>query len=210
MAFRATTTTATRLLLLASTSPRRRDLLIEAGVNFQVEAAQIEELSDSDLTARELCLINAESKALEVATRFPNRIVLGADTVVSLDNKTFGKPRDLAEARAMLEALSGRIHEVLTGVCLVHRDGEKMCSFVESTRVKFRPREAIDFEAYLQSIHPLDKAGAYAAQEDEGRLIECLEGSMSNVIGLPVEQVLAAIDEHFPALRPERPQAGNR
>jgi len=170
-------------------------------VEFHVEAARIDELSDSALTARELCLINAESKALEVAARFPDRIVLGADTVVSLDNRTFGKPRDLIEARTMLETLSGRIHEVLTGVCLIHRDGEKMCRFVESTRVKFRPREEIDFEAYLQSIHPLDKAGAYAAQEDEGRLIERIEGSMSNVIGLPVESVLAAIDEHFPEIR---------
>ena len=170
-------------------------------MNFQVEAARIEELSDPALTARELCLINAESKALEVAARFPDRVVLGADTVVSLDNRTFGKPRDLAEARTMLETLSGRIHEVLTGVCLIHRDGEKMCRFVESTRVKFRPRDEIDFEAYLQSIHPLDKAGAYAAQEDEGRLIERFEGSMSNVIGLPVESVLAALNEHFPKIR---------
>ena len=155
-------------------------------MSFQVEAARIEELSDPALTARELCLINAESKAFEVAARFPGRVVLGADTVVSLDNRTFGKPRDLVEARAMLETLSGRIHEVLTGVCLIHRAGEKMCRFVE---------------AYLQSIHPLDKAGAYAAQEDEGRLIERLEGSMSNVIGLPVEQVLAALSEHFPEIR---------
>ena len=145
-------------------------------MSFQVEAARIEELSDPALTARELCLINAESKAFEVAARFPGRVVLGADTVVSLDNRTVGKPRDLVEARAMLETLSGRIHEVLTGVCLIHRAGEKMCRFVESTRVKFRPRDEINFEAYLQSIHPLDKAGAYAAQEDEGLLIERLEG----------------------------------
>lgn len=138
---------------------------------------------------------------MEVAARFPNRVVLGADTVVSLDNKTFGKPRDLAEARSMLLALSGRIHEVLTGVCLVHRDGEKMCRFVESTRVKFRPSDAIDLDAYLASIEPLDKAGAYAAQEDEGRLIEQLEGSMSNVIGLPVERVLATLAEHFPEVK---------
>jgi len=178
-------------------------------VDFQVEAARIEELSDSALTARELCLINAESKAIEVAARFPDRIVLGADTVVSLDNQTFGKPRDLVEARTMLESLCGRIHEVLTGVCLVHRNGEKICRFVESTRVKFRPLAAVNLDAYLADVHTLDKAGAYAAQEDEGRLIECLEGSISNVIGLPVEQVLAALHEHFPDLRQDRPQAGN-
>ena len=178
-------------------------------MNFQVEAARIEELSDSALPARELCLINAESKAIEVAARFPDRIVLGADTVVSLDNQTFGKPRDLVEARTMLESLCGRIHEVLTGVCLVHHNGEKICRFVESTRVKFRPLAAVNLDAYLADVHTLDKAGAYAAQEDEGRLIECLEGSISNVIGLPVEQVLAALHEHFPGLRQDRPQAGN-
>lgn len=201
MGSQATTTTGIDpLLVLASTSPRRSDLLLAAGINFQVEAARIEELADPALTARELSLVNAESKALEVAARFPNRVVLGADTVVALDNRTYGKPRDLTEARTMLETLCGRIHEVLTAVSLVHRDGEKMVRFVESTRVKFRPAAEVDLDAYLQSIHPLDKAGAYAAQEDKGRLIEHLEGSMSNVIGLPVERVRSALDEHFPGL----------
>jgi septum formation protein len=185
-------------IILASTSPRRSDLLTEAGIPFEVRPAYIEELSDSQLTARELCLINAESKALEVGTRFPAQIVLGADTVVALDNHTFGKPRDLAEARTMLESLCGRVHEVLTGVCLLHRDANKMCRFVESTRVKFRPLEEVDLDAYLASLNPLDKAGAYAAQEDNGRLIEQLEGLLSNVVGLPVERVAAALREHFP------------
>lgn len=128
-------------------------------------------------------------------------MVLGADTVVALANQTLGKPRDLVEARAMLESLCGRVHEVLTGVCLWHRSGEKMCRFVESTRVKFRPLDAVNLDAYLAQVHTLDKAGAYAAQEDEGRLIECLEGSLSNVIGLPIERVLATLDEHFPGIR---------
>lgn len=185
-------------LILASTSPRRSDLLTEAGISFEVRPAYIEELSDPELSARELCLVNAESKALEVATRFPAHVVLGADTVVALDNRTFGKPRDLAEARTMLEALCGRVHEVLTGVCLMHRDTNKMCRFVESTRVKFRSRDAVDLDAYLASINPLDKAGAYSAQEDNGRLIEQLEGLISNVVGLPVERVQAALQEQFP------------
>ncbi|CAN5685193.1 hypothetical protein BH09VER1_BH09VER1_03470 [soil metagenome] len=122
--------------------------------------------------------------------------MLGADTLVSLDDRVFGKPADLAEAHSMLEALCGRVHEVLTGVCLV-RD-QKMCRFVESTRVKFRPRDEVDFDAYFRHVHPLDKAGAYAAQEDEGRLIECIEGSLSNVVGLPIERVLQTIQDHFP------------
>jgi len=166
-------------------------------VDFVVEASQIEELTDPALPARELCLLNAESKALDVAARHRDRLVLGADTVVALDGQTFGKPKDLPAARAMLEALCGRTHEVLTGVCLVHLDGKRLTRFVESTRVRFRPREEVDLDAYLATVDPLDKAGAYAAQEDEGRLIECLEGSMSNVIGLPVERVLATLKEHF-------------
>jgi septum formation protein len=135
---------------------------------------------------------------LEVATRFPNRIVLGADTVVSLEGKTYGKPKDLEEAKSMLEQLCGRVHEVLTGVCLIHRDNQKMCRFVESTRVKFRPLNAVNLDEYLATVHTLDKAGAYAAQDDNGRLIECIEGSMSNVVGLPVEAVLVALEKHFP------------
>lgn len=165
-------------------------------MDFVVEASQIEELTDPALPARELCLLNAESKALDVASRNRDQLVLGADTVVALDGRTFGKPADLPAARAMLEALCGQTHEVLTGVCLVHLEVQRLTRFVESTRVRFRPRSEVDLDAYLATVHLLDKAGAYAAQEDEGRLIECLDGSMSNVIGLPVERVLIALKEH--------------
>ena len=184
-------------LLLASASERRRELLRRAGVEFETEIAQVQELTGAGMPARKLCLLNAQLKTTEVAARFPDRIVLGADTIVSFDGKIFGKPRDAAEARAMLDELCGRIHEVLTGVCLVHRSQGKLCRFTDSTRVKFRPRREVDLDDYLRSIHPLDKAGAYAAQEDHGRLIECVEGSMSNVIGLPVERVVMALRERF-------------
>jgi nucleoside triphosphate pyrophosphatase len=184
-------------LLLASKSLRRQDLLRKAGIAFEIEAARSEELIGGHWTARELCLLNAQRKAVEVASKFPERIVLGADTVVSLEGQTFGKPANLLEARVMLERLCGRIHEVLTGVCLVRKSERKLCRFVVSTRVKFRSRKLVDLEGYLESIDPLDKAGGYAAQEDNGRLIECIEGSVTNVIGLPVEQVLAALQKHF-------------
>ena len=184
-------------LLLASASERRRELLRRAGVEFQTEIAQVQELTGAGMPARKLCLLNAQLKATEVAARFPDRIVLGADTIVSFDGRIFGKPRNAAEARAMLEELCGRIHEVLTGVCLVHRSQGKLCRFTDSTRVKFRARREVDLDDYLRSIYPLDKAGAYAAQEDHGRLIECVEGSMSNLIGLPVERVVMALRERF-------------
>ena len=184
-------------LLLASASERRRELLRRAGVEFQTAIAQVQELTGAGMPARKLCLLNAQLKATEVAARFPDRIVLGADTIVSLDGRIFGKPRNAAEARAMLDELCGRIHEVLTGVCLVHRSQGKLCRFTDSTRVKFRARREVDLDDYLRSIYPLDKAGAYAAQEDHGRLIECVEGSMSNVIGLPVERVVMTLRERF-------------
>lgn len=186
------------MLILASASPRRRDLLAEAGIAFEVVASQVEEFSGDDWNPRDLCLVNAGHKAADVATTHPDRVVVGADTIVSLDGRIYGKPRDLAEARSMLEHLCGRTHEVFTGVCLSLPAENKLCRFVEATRVKFRAVDMVDLEAYLASIHPLDKAGAYAAQEDDGRLIECIEGSMTNVIGLPMERLLAALREHFP------------
>ena len=172
-------------------------MLEKAGVEFRVETARTEELTGGDWSARELCLLNAEQKAVDVATRFPDCVVLGADTVVSLEGLIFGKPADVHEAREMLERLCGRVHEVLTGVCLIQKSERKLLRFVESTRVKFRSRQTVDLAEYLLSIHPLDKAGGYAAQEDQGRLIECIEGSMSNVVGLPIERVLTALKKHF-------------
>ena len=124
--------------------------------------------------------------------------MVGADTIVALDDAVYGKPADLADARRMLASLCGRVHEVLTGVCVLHHSTGKKCLFTDSTRVKFRPLAEVDLDAYLRDVHTLDKAGAYAAQEDEGRLIEQMEGSMSNVVGLPMERLLAALREHFP------------
>lgn len=190
-------TTPSKVLVLASSSPRRRDLLQQAGIPFTIQTSTIDEIMDPAIPARELCLINADRKATEVALRFPDQVVLGADTVVALDNEVMGKPRDLDDARRMLEKLCGRTHEVLTGVCLRHEHDRKVCHFVEATRVKFKPLDSVDLDAYLRDIHVLDKAGAYAAQEDEGRIIECIEGLLSNVIGLPVERVVAALEEHF-------------
>lgn len=147
---------------------------------------------------RELCQRNAELKATDAALRFPDAVVIGADTIVALGDTVYGKPGTVAEARQILENLCGRVHEVLTGVCVIQWSSKRKCLFSESTRVKFRPLADVDLDAYLRDIHTLDKAGAYAAQEDEGRLIEQLEGSLSNVVGLPMERLIAALREHFP------------
>jgi len=140
---------------------------------------------------------------MEVAASTSGDLVLGADTIVVLDGEILGKPRDLAHAAEMLRRLSGRTHEVLTGVCMLRGGTVARCSFVESTCVAFRSLEEGMIGAYLQEINPLDKAGSYAAQEDRGRLIERIEGSMENVIGLPVARVIEAMENHF-----AEPEAG--
>ena len=188
-----------RRLVLASASPRRRDLLTAAGFEVVIRPAEVEELTGG-LSARALVLANAELKALAVAAHTQGDLVLGADTIVVLDGEILGKPRDLSHAAEMLGRLGGKTHEVLTGVCLIRGGAVTQCSFVESTRVAFRPLDEAIIEAYLADIDPLDKAGSYAAQEDRGRLIEQIEGSMENVIGLPVARVLAAIETHFTEL----------
>ena len=183
-------------MVLASASPRRWDLLIASGFEVEVVPADIEELAGG-LPPRDLVMANADLKAMDVASRLRSGLVLGADTVVVLEGEVLGKPRDLPHAVKMLSLLSGRIHEVLTGVSLVCGRSMTRCRFVESTRVHFRLLDAATIETYFQEVDPLDKAGAYAAQEDRGRLIERIEGSMENVIGLPVERVITAIESYF-------------
>lgn len=185
-----------RRLILASASPRRRELLSAAGFDVIIRAPAVEELTEG-LSPRALVLANAEMKALSVAAETAGDLVLAADTVVVLDGEILGKPRDLAHAAGMLSRLGGRVHEVLTGVCMLRGGSVARCSFVESTHVAFRPLDRTMIDDYLADIDPLDKAGAYAAQEDRGRLIERIEGSMENVIGLPVARVVEAMEKHF-------------
>lgn len=183
-------------IVLASASPRRKKLLEEAGFDVDVRPSADDELTGG-LSPRNLVIANAERKALHVAATLGDELVLGADTVVVLDGEILGKPRNMEEAGRMLGRLSGRIHEVLTGVCLTRGGARKRCLFAESTLVAFRDLDPPAIQAYLADIDPLDKAGAYAAQEDRGRLIERIEGSMENVIGLPVPAVIRAIGHHF-------------
>jgi septum formation protein len=187
---------APRRIVLASASPRRKDLLETAGFEVVVRPADVEEITGG-LPSRALVSANAELKAFAVAAGTVGDLILGADTVVVLDGEILGKPRDLSHAEEMLGRLAGRVHEVLTGVCMLRGGGTARCTFVESTRVSFRSLDRDAIRAYLADINPLDKAGSYAAQEDEGRLIEQIEGPLDNVIGLPVARVLEAISTHF-------------
>lgn len=185
---------AQRSIVLASASPRRRDLLREYGYEARIEPADIEEVMPAFLTVGEMTLLNAKRKCQHVARQFPDGIVVGADTLVSLDGLILGKPRDLGHAFEMLRSLSGRTHEVCSGVWIA--GGEKSRGFVEVSRVKFHPLSTPAIEKYLARIGPLDKAGAYAAQ-DGGEVIQSIEGSLTNVVGLPMEALAAALEDFY-------------
>ena len=182
-------------IILASVSPRRRDLLRQIVPEFGIVDSFATELHDASMAPRRLCEVNAERKAWLVAERYPDHLVLGADTLVFLDDEPLGKPADLDEARRMLGRLSGRIHMVVTGVCLIHRSGARARLFSEATYVRFRVLTAEDIEEYLKLVPVLDKAGSYAIQHEGHRIVDLVEGSMSNVIGLPVEALRAALDQ---------------
>jgi septum formation protein len=194
-----------RALVLASRSPRRRELLGKAGIESVCLPPDVEELSVSEGPPYGLAVANAEMKAMAIAVDRPGDVVLGADTIVVFEGEIFGKPRDLEHAAEMLGRMAGHVHEVITGVCLVEWGRRAMVKFHESSRVRFRALTPEQIRDYLASIDPLDKAGAYAAQEDGGLIIECIEGSLSNVVGLPIERTLEALREFSFPPEPREP-----
>jgi len=176
-------------LILASASPRRAELLRQAGVEFQIVTKSIAEAHPEHLAPSEISQLNAYHKARAVAKGHPDAVVLGADTIVSLGAKVFGKPADLAEACRTLSALQGRTHEVITGVCLIHLRAHRQRLFAVRTAVSFRRLHAGQIRRYLGKINALDKAGAYAIQEEGDEIVKGISGSYSNVVGLPLERV---------------------
>jgi septum formation protein len=175
-------------LVLASASPRRRELLGQLGLTFEVSAADIDETPQSGEPAGAYVLRLAREKARVVALRHPDAWVLAADTTVALGEALLGKPRDAAEARDMLGRLSGRTHEVHTGVALAGSGSEH--STLVRTRVTFRTLSSGEIAWYAGTGEPLDKAGSYAIQGKGGFLVASVEGSPTNVIGLPLGETL--------------------
>ena len=180
-------------LILASASPRRTELLRQVRPDFQVIVSETPEIHDDQLTVGEVSQLNAYRKARSIAKKHPDFLVLGADTLVCLDTTLFGKPTSLEDAYAMLEQLQGRTHSVVTAVCLMQLRERRQRMFVETTFVTFRPLDAIKIRRYLTRVNPLDKAGAYAIQEEGDLLVEKIDGSYSNVVGLPVERLSAEL-----------------
>jgi septum formation protein len=183
------------LLILASHSPRRRELLAAAGLDFKTISADVVESSDVDLTLRELTLFNALRKAEAVARLHPEAVVLAADTLVALDGEVIGKPRDLVHAAEILQRLSGRIHEVCSSVVISRLASARSKSFHAISHVRFHRLNKNKIDNYLARINPLDKAGAYAAQGYGADIIAKIRGSFSNVVGLPMEKTIDALRE---------------
>ena len=172
-------------MILASQSPRRRELLGQMGFSFTVRPAKGEELAHPELTPAQLVEELARQKALEVsAEAASDDVVVAADTVVAIDGVVLGKPRDKAHAAQMLSALSGREHTVYTGVAV--KRGETLLVEHETTQVRFRPLTREEIDAYVATGEPMDKAGAYGIQGRGALLVEGIQGDYYNVVGLPV------------------------
>ncbi len=196
------------MLVLASASPRRRELLTRMGVRFRIEAADVDETSAARFLPEDVAPALAREKAQKVAQRHARAVVLGADTVVvTAEGELLGKPRDAADATRMLRELSGTTQRVITGVCVV--SGGVASVETVTTHVTMRVITADEIDAYVASGEPFGKAGAYAIQETGDRFVTRVDGSWSNVVGLPVERVTAmlrAAGIHVPEA--EAPPAG--
>ena len=173
-------------LLLASASPRRAELLTQAGIPFRVEVPLINETGEKSSTPRGLVLKLARKKALEVSARVQDRYILAADTIVMHDGEVIGKPVDEADASRMLVRLSGRKHEVYTGLALLDASSGRLENGAAVTSVWMKELSTLHIRNYVATGEPFDKAGAYAIQGFAGLFIERLEGCYTNVVGLPL------------------------
>ncbi len=180
-------------LTLASSSPRRAELLRAAGIPFDVLPVEVDERFHADEKPDRAVARLAEAKASAAAAIRPDDIVLGADTTVVIRDQALAKPVDADEATRMLRMLSGRTHEVLTGICLCHR-GRRLVH-VEPTRVRMARISESEIAWYVSTSEPYDKAGGYAAQGLASRFIEGIDGSFSNVVGLPISNVYELLKE---------------
>jgi septum formation protein len=183
------------ILILASASPRRRELLSTLSVPFEVMPANVEEFEDPDAEPSSMVVYNSALKADFLSKQYPERPVLAADTTVYLGQRVLNKPADMAEARHMLKSLSGCCHEVYTGVAIRWLARDISSNHVVQSRVCFKRLDEATIEAYFKIVNPLDKAGAYGIQEGKELIIDHFEGSFTNIMGLPMELVSELMDQ---------------
>ena len=174
-------------LILASASPRRRELLAGLGATFDIVTASVQEHEDETTDPRTMVAHNAALKADWVSARNPDAIVLGADTTVCVGSIVLNKPRDLTDARAMLRRLSGRTHEVFTGLAVRRASDSLRIDELVVSEVTFHAIDEVVIDRYFSFVNPLDKAGAYAIQEHSDLIVASQRGSLTNIVGLPIE-----------------------
>lgn len=174
-------------IILASLSPRRKDLLEERGIDFMVDASSIEETLDESLSLEERLKLLAASKAEPIHQKYPDDVVIGADTIVYYDNEIIGKAKDEEEAREILEKLSLHKHSVYTAVAIYF--GDELVTFVDKTNVYFKDITSL-IDEYIESYDWVGKAGAYGIQSKADIFVDHIEGDINTVIGLPVDRVL--------------------
>ena len=184
-------------VILASASPRRSQLLASMDIEFEVVPSHVEELIDGYDFIPDLCEANARIKAEPIADIHPECLVIAADTMVYLEDTLYGKPTDIDDAHRMLIRLQGRTHQVTTGVSLIYHNEEISKSFSVITNVTFLSLDAGQISEYLAKIDPLDKAGGYAIQEHKQMIAKRVSGSVSNVVGLPVERLKEELNNLF-------------
>lgn len=182
--------------ILGSASPRRRELLLQVGLSFKIVPSRLQEVNHRGMEPHTQATFSAEEKAKEVAQRHQQEWVLAADTIVVIGGEILGKPANFTEAAAMLSRLSGRSHRVVTGICLVHgKTGVQESDSVETT-VFMRILGTDEIEGYIKTGEPMDKAGAYGIQGVGGCLVQRIEGSYSNVVGLPLCETVELLRRH--------------
>ena len=184
-----------RTIILASASPRKKEILKKTGLKFKVDESDYEEKVDPGLKPHELARFLSREKARDVARRHRDALVIAADTIVLLRGRLFGKPRNEEQAKEMLRALSGKAHSVITGFTIIDTAGKKEISRSVESKVFFKRLSADEIETYIRSGEPLDKAGAYGVQGLGAVIVKRIEGDFFNVVGLPLNALAESLKE---------------
>lgn len=184
-------------IILASASPRRKEILENANVKFKIMASSIEELTLDSESPCQMVMRLAFEKGIDIASRQKSDLVISADTIVVLDNTILGKPKDEIEARKMITSLSGRTHQVITGISLINLDNNKKIIDYVISNVKFKNLSEEDINDYIRTRESLDKAGAYGIQGYGALLVEEIQGDYFNIVGLPISRLSDLLKKHF-------------
>ena len=184
-------------IILASASPRRKEILENANVKFKIMSSDIEELTLDGESPCQMVMRLAFEKGIDIANKQKSDLVISADTIVVLDNNVLGKPKDEKEARYMIESLSGKTHQVITGISLINLENNKKIIDYVISNVKFKNLSDDDINDYIKTKESLDKAGAYGIQGYGALLVEEIQGDYFNIVGLPISKLSDLLKKHF-------------